>query len=601
MGWHEDAPDAVPPAARHFPAGSRWHILLRLVLDGDVQKEPYNRIIQEYWVLCSRESRRWAEGIAIHFEDLSSETGQQVQTLNLRVPCSESKTRERHESDASSAIPSNDITTAFQGGRGRFTVEGEEASSFIYPVGSYGKLFIALTWILLLKDKAFEKAHGVALRTRACVLYNANKGASYPEIWLDTEPTIFDLLVHVNGFAAMNEHLIAPDDTPLLSENEEFLRVAAQITKDKYGDSKEERFEYSNANYSFLGILLELITGKDLWLVVKEVIIDKLELKDTTFDIKTLKLKERERVLVDGTRVSADGTQSKVEGFNHLTHVVHYAPLGLRTSLRDLATINREILLALDGEGRLDVEKDHFKWFFAGVPMAPCGYRTQLGEGYGSERYYSESPNTYLFPEQYTPYHLGKLRTRDEAMNVAFRKAGYIDGFGCNVTLMPTRGIFLIVLGNSTGAIDTAFHISNLILQEALRLSDPVNIIKCAIEEGKLCRTILEQIEQPEELTQNSTRPAGDLAGTYIHERYGQGITVHEDGTIQFHTSTKTSSTMNLVHIGRDMVMVCRGKQGLSFETWSVWRDLRFEVQRSRNRLALVRPGAKYAYKQTVE
>jgi hypothetical protein len=138
-------------------------------------------------------------------------------------------------------------------------------------------------------------------------------------------------------------------------------------------------------------------------------------------------------------------------------------------------------------------------------------------------------------------------------------------------------------------------------LQEALQLSARVNIIDRAIEEGKLCRTMLEQIEQPEELTQVSPRPAGDLAGEYTHERYEQGITVHEDGTIQFHSSTETSSTMHLVHIGPDMVMVRPGKQGFSFETWSVWRDLRFEVQRSGNCLALVRPGAQYAYKQKVE
>lgn len=622
-GWHDDAFETNSPRGGS-PASCRCHILSRAVRDSDICNQSRTNVFQELhaWLFCKEMSQIGGtapseprfrlsskniieqiahllaharqERIAIHFEDLSLESpDEQVQILNLQLTSSESQTHEQRGRDAPSVIPSNEILADLQAERDRVQIEGEEAGSFIYPVGSYGKPFIALTWILLLKDRAFQKAHDVTLETRACILYNAKRDKDrYSAIWLPSNPSILDLLNHVRGFACVNKYLIAPDGTSLLSENEEFLRVAERVTHDKYGDSKESRFEYSNANYIFLGIILELLTGKPLWLLVKEMIIDKLDLTDTTFSIEDLRSKESERVLIDGMRVSADGSRSAVDKFNHLANVVQYASLGLRSSQRDLATFNREILLALDGGGRLGLDEADLKKLFAGEPMAPYGYFTELGQ-----RIYNESPNEHLFPKRYIPYRLGKLREQEKGMDFAFRKAGYIDGFGCNVTLMPKRRISLIVLGNATGAIDTTFHVSNLILQEALRLSPPVNIIEQAIEEGKLCRATLSQIETPENLTQILPASAGDLAGTYEHERYEQRITVHEDGTIQFHTRTKTSSKMNLVHIGPDMLMVRPGKQGLSFETWSVWRDLRFQIQRGRDGLALAHPDEKYAYK----
>ncbi|KIX01972.1 uncharacterized protein Z518_07911 [Rhinocladiella mackenziei CBS 650.93] len=530
--------------------------------------------------------------IAIHFEDLSLESqDQQVQVLNLFSRTSEPDAQERHESDPSSSISLSEIIPEPENEQVRVRIEDSKASGFIYAVGSFGKDFITLTWIMLLKDNTFCQKHNVTSDTRACVLYNEkSREEGLQEIWLRDNPSIHELLIHVNGFAPMNEYLIAPDGTSLSSQ-EEFLKVAAEITHDKYEDQTEYRCEYSNANYIFLGIILELITGKPLWLLVKEVVIDKLGLEETTFHENTLRGLAGERVLVEGARISSDGTRSAVDHFNHLDNIAQYASMGLRSSLRDLAKFNREILLALDGQSQLGLDEADLEMFFKGRPMAPYGYFTELGRDM-----YSESPNRHLYPDGYPHYHLGKPKTKDKAMRVAFRKAGYIDGFGCNVTLMPKRRISLIVLGNSTGPIDTTLHISNFILQEALHLSNPVNIVQKAIEEGHVCRQTLRQIESPEGLSQISPQPAVDLTGTYKHQRYEQQITVHGDGMVTFHTGAKYSSKMNLVHIGDSMVMVLPGAKGLGFDTWSAWREMRFQVLGFQNRPALIQPGARYAY-----
>ena len=520
------------------------------------------------------------------------------QILNLRLTPFESQSRGQHGRNAVSVMPSEPITLDPQTARENVQIEGKEAERFIYPVGSYGKIFIALTWILLLKDPTFRRTHDVTSETSACDLYNEKRDKrKSPEMRIPGDPSILDLVNHVNGFPGMNKYLIAPDGKPLLSETEEFLRAADQIGKDEYKDRKESTFEYSNANYSFLGILLELLTGKELWLLVKEMVFDKLGMTDTTFGVEYPK--ERERVFVDGVRVSANGIRSTVNGFSHLNSIVQYAPLGLRSSQRDLAIFNHEILLGLDGVSRLGLSEDDVQKLFYGEPMAPFGHFIQLGQ-----QTYSESPNTYLLPEQYRPYQLGKPKIQDGGMALAFRKAGYVDGFGCNVIFMPSRRVSIVVLGNTTGPIDTTLHVSNLVLQEALRLTPSVNIVERTIDEGKQCCAKLSQIENPEELTQVSPRPAGDLAGAYEHERYEQRITVYENGTAELSTRTNISSKMNLIHIGPNLVMLRPGEQGFSFETWSAWSNMKFEVRRSQDGLGLVvalaQPAEKYAYKKCV-
>lgn len=533
--------------------------------------------------------------IAIHFEDLSLEPpNQQIQTLNLLLPDSDpdSSSSDQTESTTLPTHPTNEGLTDLHA-RIRWQIEDEEASSHVFPVGSFGKVVIALTLLLLFNDEAFCKEHSINLDKKACVIYNlAVKKQEEEEIWLQCEPTIRQLLVHVNGFAAMNEYLIAPEGTSLMSLKE-FLRVATRITNDKYGQMAGEDWqEYSNANYIFLGLILETLTGQRLWKLAKDKVFDKMGLQETTFDRQTLMNLERERVLVQGFQVSSNGTRSPVDRFNHLDSMVQYAPMGLRSSLRDLAKFIREILLALDGESQCGLDTETVVKFFTGKPISPCGYYTEFGSAM-----YTESPNSYLYPSSYTLYALGK--PKDRSIDGVYRKAGYVDGSGCNMILVPERRISLIVLGNSTGHIDTTFHVSNLILQESLQLSNPINIVKEAIREGELCRQSLRQIEFPQIPHQDiSLRHAGELAGTYQHERYEQQIEVNQDATATIRSSTKASSKMHLVFLDHSTVRLVPGTNGLGTEAWSVWRDLTFQVRTVQNRPALIRPGSNYIYKR---
>jgi len=316
---------------------------------------------------------------------------------------------------------------------------------------------------------------------------------------------------------------------------------------------------------------------------------------NSSFHKKALLEKEVEQI-VRGAMVSSHGTRHAVDAFSHLDGIVQYAAMGVRSSLRDIAKFNRELIGALAGKQGSVILTDDARALLGdpvtspdGRPTTPYGYREVLGK-----TMFSESPNAHLNPGHHTLYQI-KIPKGEKPLLV-FRKAGYIDGFGCNVILIPKLGISIIVLGNASGPIDTTYHVANYILQAIVQPAKPVDILGLAVSEGKLCAAALQQIEKPAWLTQSPGLQPADLAGTYRHEHYEQEIVIDRQHNVTIRGDGGKSSPGRLVSLTNDMIAMDLPVSKCGIEVWSVWRDRRFSLTRGPTGLTLVQAGTNDVY-----
>ena len=81
-----------------------------------------------------------------------------------------------------------------------------------------------------------------------------NTVSPVPMLDMPNSPTVAELVVHHAGAPPLNHIIIAPDGTPIVSEDD-FPAVVRQLTKDTYNESLA-RCHYSNGNIILIGLLI---------------------------------------------------------------------------------------------------------------------------------------------------------------------------------------------------------------------------------------------------------------------------------------------------------------------------------------------------------
>jgi CubicO group peptidase (beta-lactamase class C family) len=473
---------------------------------------------------------------------------------------------------------------------------GANSDNSIYAIGSLTKILINVAWVRLIDHLSSEiryKHLRGAWERSACDLFNEHRTKRGKSTMrrLHGNPDLRQLLVHENGIAPMNRYLFAPDGTFIMSE-EEFIKAAPQITDDYYMTSYPNRgyVEYSNANHIFAGMILEAVTGQDIGVLMRELVFDWLGMDNTFMDERSLDLPHVRATVATGYRVSADRSQRSATASRYLSDVVEVASLGARSCTGDIAKLYRAFLEGARGKQGTLFQKQHIRDFFKPDVKRPDGGATTLGGLYGaldSEIPGSESLNRIVNPAASFPlYTLG--RRADGSHCHAYYKAGTVDGFCSSAYLLLQDRAFVIVLANSSGPVDVTDHISRYVLQEALHLSPPVDIIRTVVGGSHIASEYLQNYERLDEESREWSDDIGDVAGTYKHMQYLQQVTVTSNGTVRVHGASKSSHPMRMVR-KEDVVRILPGSDGstsaFGIDRWDVWENLQLQVRTSANGL----------------
>jgi CubicO group peptidase (beta-lactamase class C family) len=468
-------------------------------------------------------------------------------------------------------------------------VDGDAVSD-IYAIGSLTKILINVAWFRLIDQLSSEPRY-IHLRgaweRSACDLFNEHRmirGKSTMDR-LYGNPELRQLLVHENGIAPMNRYLFAPDGKFVMSE-EEFIKVAPQITEDRYGVTYPDRgwVEYSNANHIFAGMILEVVTGQDIGVLMRELVFDWLGMNSTFMDERSLDLPHVRAAVATGYRVSADRTRRSAAASRYLSDVVEVASLGARSCTGDIAKLYRAFLEGAEGKQGGLFKMQHIKDFFKPDIEREQGGATTLGGLYGaldSQVPGFESLNRIVTPAANFPlYTLG--RRADGSQCHAYYKAGSVDGFCCSTYLLLKDRAFVVVLANASGPVDVTDHISRYILQEAFNLSPAVNIISTVIEKSYIPSEHLQTYERLDEESPEWSDDIGDIAGRYQHTRYLQQLTIASNGTVRVHGASKSSHPLKMVR-KEDVVRILPGSgestSAFGIDRWDVWETLQFQVR----------------------
>ena len=152
------------------------------------------------------------------------------------------------------------------------------------------------------------------------------------------------------------------------------------------------------------------------------------------------------------------------------------------------------------------------------------------------------------------------------------------------------------MLCNSTGPFEVADHVARYILQEALQLSPKVDVIGSAISEGKFCCDKLHIIEKEDELEEGPPDEVMRLAGTYLHSRFEQKITISVEGHVYIHGNSKTSSPMRVAYCRPDVIRIIPGARGFGIDRWGEWNDLEFIIKEVNGKRSLVGSQGQHIY-----
>jgi hypothetical protein len=319
-------------------------------------------------------------------------------------------------------------------------------------------------------------------------------------------------------------------------------------------------------------------------------VFDPLNMTHSIMNEQSLAIHAIRAEVAVGHRGSANRSQAIAPSGRYLSDVVEVAALGARSSLEDLAKLNRTFLKGAEGDFESMFDKSEIADFFRPYCILQDGAVTLAGlfSSLDSQLSREESLNKILMPSDgFSPYVLG--RRRDGSHCKAYHKAGAVDGFTCATYLLLKDRTFVLVFANSSGPVDITDYIARYIMQEAVPLFPHVDVVSKALEEGQICLKRLQDMESKDLGLSKLSDDVEDLAGTYQHVRYLQQITITRDGVVTIHGKTTSSSPMKLVRVAPKVVRILPGESGFAIERWSVWGALEFSVTvESRTEVALV-------------
>ena len=118
--------------------------------------------------------------------------------------------------------------------------------------------------------------------------YRLNAGKSTIEKPQGRTTSLYELLSHVRGFPGpeSGRFLFGPDGSSICGV-ETFLNISPTL----FAKGNVEGYERSMANSVFAGLLLELIVGKPLHQTLQEMVLDKLDMRDTVVTAEQFRLR----------------------------------------------------------------------------------------------------------------------------------------------------------------------------------------------------------------------------------------------------------------------------------------------------------------------
>jgi Beta-lactamase len=408
---------------------------------------------------------------------------------------------------------------------------------------------------------------------------------------LPDSPKVEQLVAHFAGAPPLNHIIMAPDGTPLIS-NEAFPTVLRQYTIDTYGESEgyRARWDYSNGNTILIGLLIEAASGMLLPDFIDRYVFKKLGLPSAYMGVNP-----------DGQNaalpheVSAEGT-IPISLPQSLSDPLCIAAMGVCSNTLDIAFFFRliveSILKNLD-EG--DTKPTAISYLCkpsasmgveAGSRYYPCGISTTLDTTDPG----SQSLNRLVSPTSVSSTYTLGIEQPNQPLRV-FYHAGVVNGFECCAYIIPTWRTFLIVQSDTSGRVDATDHISRLILQTLFNLGprtgQRVNILGMAEQGAEERARLLAEFTRSQSVSDNDAAiHPSHIVGTYSHDNYRQtlSITEKEDKLwIQWQGSREVdgrpvlSDVMQLLRVDATRV---RMKVRFTIDLYDAWRDLDFVLSR---------------------
>lgn len=254
-----------------------------------------------------------------------------------------------------------------------------------FRIGSITKQFTAAA-VLLLQEKG-----KLSVKDPACKYLE-----DCPETW--KQVTIHQLLSHTSG---ITNFTALPEFRSKKSEDLKPYDVLAMVKSLPLRSTPGEKFEYSNTNYTILGIIIEKTSGKTYDSFLKESIFDRLKLTDTGYDFG------KERLPNAALGYSKRGDE--VVPAAAISMQVPYAAGALYSTVGDLYKWQEALLGG-----------DLLKTDSLSAMLTP----NLNGYGYGIGK--------------------GAISGRERIAH-----AGGIDGFSSNIAILPVEKVVVIVLLNS--------------------------------------------------------------------------------------------------------------------------------------------------------
>jgi len=468
------------------------------------------------------------------------------------------------------------------------TVQSHTTQQELYGIASYAKILINAAFTRLVDHPQYEY-HRISWHESACDLFNdlrrKKKKTTIKRLW--GNPSLRQMLSHVNGFAPMDRYLLAPDATCIMSEAE-FLEDGPRITEDRYKHAYPNRGwqEYSNGNHIFAGIILQEVMETDIQTAMKELLFDCIGLSETMFSESALAASETPLAVVTGHRISNPADVVVDVPVRYLSDVVEASAFGARSSLRDIAKFNRELLGSITSGVQGAFSENSMAEFFKpeykllGTGASSTGASTLAGlyatldtTVPGEE----SSNNDFRKANGIVSYRLG--RRADGSPCSVYYKAGVIDGFAISVYLLVKDRAFLIVACNSSGPLDPTDHIAKYILHQNFALHRQINFLQRVNYELDFALAHINKVTAKHNLSASSSQDVRHLAGVYQHVRYTQRLVIKENGDITIGGKAKESLAFKLVLENPERFRICQGVTKFASGSWFEWQDLDFEIR----------------------
>ncbi|KAH0552958.1 hypothetical protein GP486_006844 [Trichoglossum hirsutum] len=471
----------------------------------------------------------------------------------------------------------------------------DDLDNIVFPWGSLTKMvvIVALSVIIdelavsnLSENERFKSLRGawdrpfvecfnkVSKARMSNLLYNVKVG---------------ELATHYRGIPPINHIIMAPDGTPLMS-NDDFLAVASHLAADAYGQSEahSSRWNYSNGNAILIGMFIEAAYGKPLPKVVEELVFRRFGMRSAYMGTKH----DPDAAL---PHEASGGETVPIESPQTLSDPLCIAAMGVRSNANDIATFFRSIVTTFPDEPGGDLRPTIMSCLLGrrvnmeGGRYYPCGVFTTLDTTIPG----LQSLNRLTSPES-SSYVLGSKQPGNKPVEVCY-STGRINGFEACTYIIPSFRTFLIVQANTSGRVDACDHISRLILQSSFDLRpssgprvDIPAMVKQGVEEGV---ELLAEFTQSQSVhDDDSAIPSNHLVGTYTHDRYRQTFLVTEregklwvrwQGSRIAEGHPVQSGEMQLLRVTAHLV---RMKVRFNVDRLDAWRDLDFRVSRDGNR-----------------